>query len=583
MVAASWRHDLLEIPKLRTPARDSTEDTDISAPVHGHALLADPLLNKDGAFSEAEREWLGLRGLLPPAVTTINQQVQLELEHMRRKPDDLEKYIGLVALQDRNETLFYRLLAENLEECAPIVYTPTVGQACSRFSHVLRRPRGLWITPDDIDRIPALLGNAGRSDVRLIVVTDNERILGLGDQGAGGMGIPVGKLSLYTAGAGIHPRFTLPISLDVGTDNEVLLNDSNYQGFRQPRLRGAPYDAFIETFVEGVLKVFPNALLQWEDFKQHNAIALLDRYRKRIPSFNDDIQGTAAVALAGVQTALQITGRGLDQQRFVFLGAGAAGIGIARLVSSAMREAGVPADAVTRAILMLDSNGLVYMGRDHCASDKLAFAAGEEMMARLGLQVGPHHDLETVIDKLVPTVLIGTSGTPGIFTERALRRMAAGTPRPVILPMSNPTANSEATPEDIFRWTDSRALVATGSPYPPVHVAGREVVVGQANNVFVFPGVGLGAMVAQVRELTDRMFLVAARVLTGSVTPDQLAEGALYPRLSRLREISRSIAVAVAKEARAEGVCRPMTDTQIERSVDQQMWWPDYQSLRPVS
>ncbi len=555
----------------------------VSAPLRGHALLADPLLNKDGAFSEQERHSLGLLGLLPPGITTIDQQVQLELEHMRRKPDDLEKYIGLVALQDRNETLFFRLLAEHLEECAPIVYTPTVGQACSRFSHVLRRPRGLWITPDDIDRIPALLLNGGRSNVRLLVVTDNERILGLGDQGAGGMGIPVGKLSLYTAGAGIHPRLTLPISLDVGTDNQVLLDDPNYQGFRRPRLRGSAYDAFIEAFIEGVLSVFPNALLQWEDFKQHNAIKLLDRYRKRIPSFNDDIQGTAAVALAGVLTALRVTGQRLDQQRFLFLGAGAAGIGIARLVSSAMNEAGVPVDAAKKAILMLDSNGLVYLGRDHCESDKLEFAAGDESIAGLGLPVGPHHDLETVIERFAPTVLIGTSGTPGTFTERAIRLMAAGTPRPVVLPMSNPTANSEATPDDILRWTGGRALIATGSPFPPVRVAGREVIVGQANNVFVFPGIGLGAIVAEVREVTDRMFLVAARVLTDFVTPDQQANGALYPPLGRLRDISRSIAIAVAREASAEGVCRPMSDAEIEHAVERQMWWPDYGAPRQDS
>jgi malic enzyme len=566
----------------RPPDPGPTEAAFIAAPLRGHALLADPLLNKDGAFSEAEREALGLRGLLPAAITSIDQQVQLELEHMRRKRDDLEKYIGLVALQDRNETLFYRLLAENLEECAPIVYTPTVGRACSQFSHVLRRPRGLWITPGDIDRIPTLLGNAGRSDVRLIVVTDNERILGLGDQGAGGMGIPVGKLSLYTAGAGIHPGLTLPISLDVGTDNELLLNDPNYQGFRRPRLRGAPYDAFIEAFVQGVLDVFPNSLVQWEDFKQHNAISLLDRYRKRIPSFNDDIQGTAAVALAGIQVALRVTGQRLDQQRFVFLGSGAAGIGIARLVSSAFMDTGVSADAARRAILTLDSHGLVYRGRDHCESDKLAFAADEETMARLGLQVGPHHDLEAVIGRFAPTVLIGTSGTAGTFAERAIRSMAATTARPLILPMSNPTANSEATPEDILRWTDGRALVATGSPFPPVRTAGRRVAVGQANNVFVFPGIGLGAIVAQVREVTDRMFLVAAKVLADRVTPSQLAEGALYPPLGTLRDISRSIAIAVAKEARAEGVGRPMSDTKIEEEVRQQMWWPDYTSPRPV-
>jgi malate dehydrogenase (oxaloacetate-decarboxylating) len=550
--------------------------------LRGHALLADPILNKDGAFTEQERNAFGLRGLLPAAVTTIEQQVQLELEHLGRKRDDLEKYIGLVALQDRNETLFYRLLAEHLEECAPIVYTPTVGRACAEFSHVLRRPRGIWITPDDIDRIPALLRNAARPDVRLIVATDNERILGLGDQGAGGMGIPVGKLSLYVAGAGIHPSLTLPISLDVGTDNQALLADANYQGFRRPRVRGAPYDRFIEAFVAAVLEVFPNALLQWEDFKQHNAIALLDRYRKRIPCFNDDIQGTAAVALAGVQVALRATGGRLEEQRFVFVGAGAAGIGIARLIAAAMVEAGATRSAARSAILMLDSRGLIYEGRDHCENDKLAFAAGGPAMTRLGLRPGSHHDLETVVERFAPTVLIGTSGTPGTFTERAIRAMAAGTARPVVFPMSNPTASSEATPDDILRWTDGRALVATGSPFPPVSAAGRPVAIGQANNVYVFPGIGLGAIVAHATEITDRMLLAAARVLADRVGPSRLAEGALYPPLGRLREVSQSIAVAVAREARDSGVGRPISDAEVDDSVTQQMWWPDYVSYRPA-
>lgn len=566
----------------RAPAIDQAAAIVTATSPHGHSLLAEPLLNKDGAFTEDERDAFGLRGLLPAAVTTIEQQVQLELEHLRRKRDDLEKYIGLVALQDRNETLFYRLLAEHLEECAPIVYTPTVGRACAEFSHVLRRPRGVWITPDDIGRIPALLRNAARPGVRLIVVTDNERILGLGDQGAGGMGIPVGKLSLYVAGAGIHPSLTLPISLDVGTDNQVLLADANYQGFRRPRLRGAEYDRLIEAFVAGVLEVFPHALLQWEDFKQHNAIALLDRYRMRIPCFNDDIQGTAAVALAGVQVALRSTSGHLAEQRFAFVGAGAAGIGIARLISSAMIEAGAMPEAARRAIVMLDSRGLVYQGRDHCESDKLAFAADAATMGRLGLQPGPHHDLEAIVERFAPTVLIGTSGTAGTFTEQAVRAMAARTARPVVFPMSNPTSSSEAAPEDILRWTEGRALVATGSPFPPVYIAGRRIDIGQANNVYVFPGIGLGAIVAHASEVTDRMLMAAARVLAGSVTPHRLVEGALYPPLGSLREVSRSIATAVAREARDAGVGRSMSDADIEDNVQLQMWWPDYVSYRPL-
>ena len=568
---------------MRLAAPDPADAVVTAVMPHGRSLLADPLLNKDGAFTEEERDAFGLRGLLPPAATTIEQQLQLELEHLRRKRDDLEKYIGLAALHDRNETLFYRLLAEHLEECAPIVYTPTVGRACAEFSHVMRRPRGVWITPDDIDRIPNTLRNASRTDVRLIVATDNERILGLGDQGAGGMGIPVGKLSLYVAGAGIHPSLTLPISLDVGTDNQALLADPNYQGYRRPRLRGAAYAGFIEAFVAGVLEVFPNALLQWEDFKQHNAIALLDRYRKRIPCFNDDIQGTAAVALAGVLVALQATRERLTEQRFLFVGSGAAGIGIARLIAAAMTDAGVMPDAVRSAILMLDSRGLIYEGRDHCEDDKLAFAAGGAMMARLGLAVGSHHDLDTVVERFKPTVLVGTSGTPGAFTRSAIQSMAATAARPIVFPMSNPTTNSEATPEDILRWTDGRALVATGSPFAPVMVAGREVEIGQANNVYVFPGIGLAALVAHAREVTDRMLLTAARVLAGRVSPARLAEGALYPPLSSLRDVSRSIAIAVAREARDAGVGLPLSDAEIEDTVERQIWWPDYITYRPVS
>jgi malic enzyme len=542
----------------------------------GPEILGQPLLNKDAAFTMRERDDRGLRGLLPWRVATIEEQVVLELEHLRRKTDDIEKYIGLTALEDRNETLFYRLLLDHIEELAPIVYTPTVGEACRTFSHVLRRPRGVWITPDDVDRIPGLLRNAGKPDVRLIVATDNERILGLGDQGAGGMGIPVGKLALYTAGAGIEPHLTLPVSLDCGTDNDGLLTDPLYLGYPRPRLRGAVYDAFIDAFVQAVRDVFPRAVLQWEDFKQHNAISLLDRYRATLPSFNDDIQGTAAVVVAGILAALRHSGESVAGQRLVFLGAGAAGLGTARLMSQVMQRAGVAEDDIRAAIVMLDSRGLIFEGRGDTHEDKRAFALSAAALARYAFPPASEYDLETVIRHVAPTILIGTSGTPGAFGENAIRQMAAGTRSPIIFPLSNPTSKSEATPGDILHWTGGRALVATGSPFEPVGFAGRTRQVGQANNVFIFPGVGLGAVVAQAVEVTDSMFLAAADTLASLVTPDRISAGALYPRLGDLREVSRAIAIAVAEQARECGVARLAAHEDVGACVAAAMWTPDY-------
>lgn len=535
-----------------------------AAPLRGRALLESPRLNRDTAFGEAERDALGLRGLLPPGVTRIEQQVALELEHVRQKREELEKYIGLMGLLDRNETLFHRVLLENLEELAPIVYTPTVGRACRQYSHVMRRPRGLWITPDDVERIPELLQNAGRDDVRLIVVTDNERILGLGDQGAGGMGIPIGKLALYTAGAGIRPSQTLPVSLDVGTDNASLLQDPLYLGYRERRLRGEAYDAFVEAFVEAVQREHPRALLQWEDFKQHNAIRLLDRYRHRLPSFNDDIQGTAAVVLAGILAALRHRRQGIGDQRVLFLGAGAAGIGIARLLRAAAGPGGVE-------LAMLDSHGLVRTGRADLDADKLPFA-----LSPTDLAVSDEGSLEAVVRAFRPTILIGTCGRPGAFTEEAIRALAEVADYPLVLPLSNPTSQSEATPADVLAWTGGRALVATGSPFEPVTAEGRLRVIGQANNMFVFPGIGLGAIAAEAREVSDGMFLMAARALADQVSDERLAAGAIYPAIAGLRQASRAVGEAVAREARDAGVGRMLSDAAIREAVDATMWWPDY-------
>jgi malic enzyme len=551
------------------------------ASARSRELLDCAAINKDTAFGEDERAALGLRGLLPWRITTIEEQVALELEHLRRKGDDLEKYIGLAALQNRNETLFYRLLVEHLEELAPVIYTPTVGRACREYSHVFRRPRGVWITPDDIDRIPELLRNAGQPGVRLIVVTDNERILGLGDQGAGGMGIPIGKLALYVAGAGIHPQLTLPVSLDCGTDNEELLADPLYLGYQQRRLRGDAYYAFVDAFVDAVKEVYPDALLQWEDFKQHNAIRLLDHYRHRIPCFNDDIQGTAGVVCGGILAALRDRGEKLSDQRLVFLGAGAAGIGIARLVQSIMRSEGATEDQARLAVAMLDSQGLLFEGREAMQDDKLPFALSRDDLSKLGFEPGDEFDLETVVRRVAPTILVGTSGRPGAFSEAAVRAMAAGTPRPIILPLSNPTANSEAVPADVLAWSEGRAVVATGSPFEPVEIGGRTHVIGQANNVFVFPGVGLGALAARAWEVTDRMFLVAATTLAESVSAERIEQGAIYPRLTELRSISRRIAVAVAREARDGKVAPLATDDEIEAAVNACVWTPEYEPFDP--
>jgi malic enzyme len=550
----------------------------------GRSLLGRPLYNKDSAFTDQERDWFGLHGLLPTHVMTIEEQLALELEHVRRKADDLEKFIGLAALQDRNETLFFRLLAENLEEFLPIVYTPTVGRACQEYSHIFRRPRGVWITPGDLHRIPEVLRNASQTEVRLIVATDNERILGLGDQGAGGMGIPIGKLALYSAGAGIYPAWTLPVSLDVGTDNTALFDDPFYLGWRHPRLRGPEYDEFLEAFVGGVRTVFPRAILQWEDFKQHNAIRVLDRYREVLPSFNDDIQGTASVVLAGILAGLDYLRRPLAEERFVFLGAGAAAIGITRLVHAAQREAGVDPATTRRSTILFDTKGLVHVSRPGIEDDKASVGLTDEDLGVLGL--APTATPIDAVRAVRAGTLIGTTQTPGAFDAPLLRALAAGCPAPLVFPLSNPTSKCEATPEQVFEWTDGRALCATGSPFPPVRRGERTCLVGQANNSFVFPGVGLGAIVAGAREIRDVDFLVAARTLAGLVSGDRLACGALYPAIADLRAVSRAIAIAVVREMGAvDGEPLPAGAEGEElaaAAVDAATWWPDYAAYEPA-
>jgi malate dehydrogenase (oxaloacetate-decarboxylating) len=553
---------------------------EVECSLRGEALLGHPMYNKGTAFTPEERDALGLHGILPPVVCTIEDQVARVYRRISRKTDPLEVYIGLASLQDRNETLFYRLILDNLEEYAPIVYTPTVGKACQMFSTIFRRGRGLWLTPDDKGKIKERLSNARYDDIRLIVVTDNERILGLGDQGAGGIGIPIGKLVLYTVAAGIHPSQVLPISIDVGTDNQELLADDMYIGYRHRRLRGEEYHELIKEFVDGVKACFPKALLQWEDFKKQNAFDNLDKYKGELLSFNDDIQGTAAVALAGIVAATRISRLPMEQQRIVILGAGAAGIGIARQIRDALKRHGVDGDELIQRICILDSRGPLIDNHEFRDVYKKEFAWPAKVAEQAGLE--GKTDLADVIRTLKPNVLIGTSGTPGVFTEDVIRAMAEASERPVVFPFSNPTSQTEALPKDVIRWTDGKAIVATGSPFDPVKHKGRTIRIGQGNNVFIFPGVGLGALVAEAREVTPSMFTVAAETLASMIEQSDIDEGALFPTLDRLRDITAAIAVAVAVEAGEEGVAEKLTPDEAQQRVTDTMWTPVYPAFKAI-
>ncbi len=532
----------------------------------GADLLHDPLLNNGTAFTDAQRDQLGLRGLLPPRVFSQAQQVARVLESFRRKPTDLEKYIYLISLLERNESLFYRVVLDHLPEMMPIIYTPTVGLACQRWGYIFRRSRGLYLTAADRGRVATVLRNWPYADVRMIVVTDGERILGLGDLGANGMGIPVGKLALYTGCAGLHPAQCLPIMLDVGTDNRELREDPFYIGTPVPRLRGPAYDELLEEFVQAVQEVFPRACLQFEDFGNANAFALLHRYQDRICTFNDDIQGTAGVTLAGLYSAARLSGRPLKDLRLLFYGAGEAGIGIGDLIVDALVAEGVPVETARRQCWFVDSKGLVVQSRPDLVAHKLRFAHDH----------APVRELEAAIEALQPHALIGVSGMGAAFTEPVVRAMARLNPRPIIFALSNPTSKSECTAEQAYTWTDGRAIFASGSPFAPVTLAGRTYVSGQGNNSYIFPGVGLGVIATESSRVTNEMFLAAARALAGLVTEDDLALGRVYPALTRIREVSTAIAVAVAETAFARGFARQVRPPDLRTHIQAQIYVPDY-------
>jgi malate dehydrogenase (oxaloacetate-decarboxylating) len=555
--------------------------TTLDVELTGVDLIRHPLLNKGTAFTREERREFGLEGLLPYQYNTMEQQVARAYAAFRSAGTPLEQYINLATLQERNEHLFYELLKEHLEELMPIVYTPTVGLATRRFSHYFRRTHGLWITPDMRGRIRAVLARiAADRDVKLLVVTDNESILGIGDQGCGGFAIAVGKLALYCAGAGIHPALTLPVSLDVGTDNGLLLEDELYRGWPHPRLRGDEYYTLVDEFVAAVTDVFPGALIQWEDFRKDNALRILDRYSDRVPSFNDDIQGTGAVAAAGVRSALRATGGRATGQRVVIHGAGAAGLGIARQLRVMFAALGMPEEQLRTAVAVLDSRGLLVGEEDFRESYKRDLAWPREEAARLGLEDSAHHGLADVVAALKPTVLIGTSGQAGAFTREVVTEMARHVERPLIMPFSNPTEQSEATPRKLLEWTEGRAMVATGSPFADVELDGRRVRVGQGNNVFVFPGLGLGTLVAGARRVTDGMLAAAVDALSSAVSDAELQAGLLYPAMTRLREISLRVAAAVQARAVDEGLCAPCAPAEQQARLDASVWDPDYREYR---
>jgi malate dehydrogenase (oxaloacetate-decarboxylating) len=546
----------------------------------GFDLINFPLLNKGTAFTEDERTDFALHGLLPPHVGNLEDQAARRLKALRDRKTDFGRYAYLRDLQDTNETLFYAVLVSNIEEMMPLVYTPTVGEGCQRFSEIWRKPRGLFLSYPNRHKIREILEHHRYDAIRAIVVSDGERILGLGDQGAGGMGIPIGKLALYTACAGIHPQACLPVLLDVGTDNVERLEDPLYVGWRHQRVRGAEYDDFVEAFVSAVIARCPRVLLQWEDFAGINAGRLLERYRDRLCTFNDDIQGTAAVAAGTLLAAINVTGMPLTEQRIVLFGVGSAGIGIATLLLTAMKNAGVSEAEARRHFYAVDKDGLLVEGMPGIRPAQQPFVQPRSAIANWKLEDNDHISLLDVVRNAKPTTLIGVSGQAGAFTEEVIRAMAASVDRPVIFPLSNPTSRSEATPADLLKWTEGRALIGTGSPFAAVNWNGRELPIDQTNNSYIFPGIGLGILSVNARRATDTMFMAAARCLAELSPARRSKAGRLLPPVSELRSVSFAVAQAVALQAIKDGVADPLDEQILESRIRANVWEPVYLPYR---
>jgi malate dehydrogenase (oxaloacetate-decarboxylating) len=559
---------------------NETGERTIETALSGYELLNDPLLNKGTAFTDTERDEFDLHGLLPPYVTNLDLQVDRRLDAFRALGTDLQKYVFLRGTQDTNETLFYALLTRRIEELMPIVYTPTVGLGCQQFSRIFRKPRGLFLSFPLKDRIDRVLSNPRFDGVEVIVVSDGERILGLGDQGAGGMGIPIGKLSLYTACAGLRPSTTLPILLDVGTDNRELLADPLYIGWRHERVRDAAYDDFVATFVDAVRARWPHVLLHWEDFAFRNANRLLAQYRDRLCSYNDDIQGTAAIAVGAILSAINVTGVPLAEQRIAVLGAGSAGTGISALLLRAMIDAGLAEKEARSRFYLVDRDGLLVEGMTGLQSFQTPFGQNRDRVATWRLPSADRIGLPEVVANAHPTVLIGTSGQAHVFSEAVVRAMAARVRQPVIFPLSNPTERSEATPDDLLLWTEGRAVIGTGSPFPPITRNGRPFRIDQTNNAYVYPGVGLGAIAVQARFISEGMFLAAARTIAELSPAKRDPQANLLPPLAELRKISLQVAIAVAERAESEGLAHPVPDHDLAAAVKSMMWEPLYATYR---